>query len=109
MIFDANFWKSFVQARLSIAIGDRGSLTLFGDSPTEHRLFADHLTAEYRVQTSGRGRQVDEWKLRPEHPDNHWLDCIVGACVAASMRGVSLLGEKPSGRERRVFQLPVKF
>src|SRR5262249_37083815 len=29
VLFDANFWKSFVQARLGAAIGDKGSLTLF--------------------------------------------------------------------------------
>jgi hypothetical protein len=99
--FDANFWKSFVQARLAMAVGDKASLTLFGDSPTEHRLFADHLTGEYRVQTSGRGRTVDEWKVRPEHPDNHWLDCVVGCAVAASIQGVSLMGEKARGGEPR--------
>ena len=105
--FDANFWKSFIQARLSVAIGDRGNLTLFGDSPSEHRLFAEHLTAEYRVQTSGRGRTVDEWKARPDHTDNHWLDCVVGCAVGASIQGSSLMGEQPrGGQHRRVVQVP---
>jgi hypothetical protein len=27
---------------------------------------------------------------RPERGDNHWLDCAVGAAVAASMEGVAL-------------------
>ncbi|MFV0442871.1 MAG: terminase gpA endonuclease subunit [Planctomycetaceae bacterium] len=57
-----------------------------------HRLFAEHLTAEYRVRTEGRGRTVDEWKLRPERADNHWLDCLVGCAVAASIQGVQLFG-----------------
>jgi hypothetical protein len=30
VIFDSNFWKSFVHARLAVAIGDKGSLTLYG-------------------------------------------------------------------------------
>jgi hypothetical protein len=102
VIFDANFWKSFVQSRLAVALGDSGSLTLFGDDPTYHRLLADHLTGEYRIQTFGRGRTVDEWKVRPEQPDNHWLDCLVGASVAASMLGISLLGEKPKGPPRTI-------
>jgi len=97
VVFDSNFWKSFVQARLAVAMGDRGSLTLFGDDPNRHRLLADHLRAEYRVRTSGRGRTVDEWKLRPEQSDYHWLDCLVGASVAASLQGASLLGEQPHG------------
>lgn len=96
MLFDTNYWKSFVQARLKVAIGDRGCLSLFGDRPETHRLFSEHLTAEYRVKTEGRGRTVDEWKIRPERSDNHWLDCLVGCTVGASMLGVSLDETGPS-------------
>jgi hypothetical protein len=73
-------------------MGDRGCLSLFGEKPDQHRLFAEHVTAEYRVKTEGRGRTVDEWKLRPERGDNHWLDCLVGCAVAASMQGAVLAG-----------------
>jgi hypothetical protein len=59
--------------------------------PGQHRLLADHLTAEYRVKTIGRGRTVDEWKQRPERPDNHWFDCLVGCAVGASIQGAALL------------------
>jgi hypothetical protein len=92
VVFDTNFWKSFVHARLAVAMGDRGCLSLFGDGPIHHRLLAEHITAEYRVKTEGRGRTVDEWKLRPERSDNHWFDCLVGSAVAASMQGVTLAG-----------------
>jgi hypothetical protein len=90
VIFDSNYWKSFVRSRLACPLGERGSLTLFGDRPAQHRLFSEHLTAEYRVETTGRGRKVDEWRLRPEKPDNHWWDCLVGCAVAASMAGAAL-------------------
>lgn len=90
VLYDTNYWKSFVHTRLAVPMGDKGCLSLFGSKPSRHRLFADHLTAEYRVKTEGRGRVVDEWKIRPERPDNHWLDCLVGAAVAASMQGCSL-------------------
>lgn len=90
VLFDANYWKSFVHARLKVPMGDRGCLSLYGQEPNQHRLLSEHLTAEYRVKTTGRGRTVDEWKIRPERPDNHWLDCLVGASVAASMQGASL-------------------
>ena len=89
-MFDTNYWKSFVQARLAVPMGERGCLSLWGDNPQQHRLLADHLTAEYRIRTEGRGRTVDEWKLRPERPDNHWLDCLVGSAVAASIEGISM-------------------
>ncbi len=94
--FDTNFWKSFVFARLAVAIADKGSLSLFGQKPEPHRLFAEHLVAEYRVRTEGRGRTVDEWKPRPGQPDNHWLDCLVGCAVGASILGVKL-SEHQSG------------
>jgi hypothetical protein len=55
-------------------------------------MFAEHLTSEYFIKTEARGRSVDEWKQRPEQPDNHWFDCLVGSAVAASMQGCVLLG-----------------
>lgn len=90
VLFDTNYWKSFVQTRLKVALGDRGCVSLFGHQSEAHRLLAEHLTAEYRVRTQGRGRTVDEWKLRPERSDNHWLDCLVGCSVGASLLGVHL-------------------
>lgn len=74
VVYDTNWWKSFVHARLAVAMGDHGCLSVFGTNPDSHRLLAEHLCAEYFVRTEGRGRTVDEWKQRPEHPDNHWLD-----------------------------------
>ncbi len=92
VIFDTNWWKSFVHARLAVAIGDRGCLSLFGNNPEPHRMLAEQLTAEYYIKTEGRGRTVDEWKSRPDQPDNHWLDCLVGTAMAASMQGCVLFG-----------------
>ncbi len=92
VLVDTNYWKSFVHARLAVAMGDPGCLALFGRDETTHRMLADHLTAEYRVKTLAQGRTVDEWKLRPTRPDNHWLDCLVGCAVAASIQGASLPG-----------------
>ncbi len=102
VVFDANYWKSFAHARLAVPMGDPGCLSLFGRKPEAHRLFADHLCSEYRVKTEGRGRTVDEWKLRVEGLDNHWLDCIVGCGVAASIQGAILFGTdaKPMARPR---------
>jgi hypothetical protein len=91
-LFDTNYWKSFVHARLVVPMGDRGCLSLFGDKAEQHRLYADHVTSEYRVKTEGRGRTVDEWKLRPERGDNHWFDGLVGCAVAASIQGAILPG-----------------
>ncbi|HEV56534.1 MAG TPA: hypothetical protein ENN87_03435 [Phycisphaerales bacterium] len=101
VLFDSNYWKSFIHARLAVAMGDRGCLSLFGRDPEVHRLLAEHLTSEYRVKTEGRGRVVDEWKLRPEASENHWLDCLVGCAVAASMQGVVLPGTDAKAAVKR--------
>jgi hypothetical protein len=90
--FDSNFWKTFVHNRLTVALGDAGCLSLYGAKPDEHRLLADHLVAEYRVKTEGRGRVVDEWQPRPNGGDNHWLDCLAGCAVAAAFEGAALEG-----------------
>lgn len=102
--FDTNFWKSFVHERLASPIGDRGCLTLYGSRPYEHELYAEHMTAEFRVRTQGRGRTVDEWKLRPDRSDNHWLDCTVGCAVLASSMGCAL-PENRQDTSRRVISL----
>ena len=105
-LFDANYWKSFIHARLAVAMGDKGCLSLYGREANAHLLLAEHMTSEYRVKTEGRGRKVDEWKLRPEASDNHWLDGIVGSAVAASMLGARLpsTGEsdKPIKQRRNI-------
>lgn len=92
VIYDTNYWKSFIASRILTSHGDKGSLSLWGRSPETHMLFAEHLTAEYRVRTEGRGRKVEEWKMRPEAKDNHWWDGLVGCAVAASMVGCVLEG-----------------
>lgn len=101
VVYDTNWWKSFVHARLAVSMGDRGCLSLFGSKPESHRLFAEQVTAEYFVKTSGRGRTVDEWKLRPEQSDNHWLDCLVGSAVASACPNFS----GAVGHERRILRI----
>ena len=110
VLIDTNYWKSFVYARLAVAMGDHGGLSLFGQKPTAHRLLADHVTAEYRVRTEARGRIVDEWKIRAGSPDNHWLDCLVGCAIAASMLGVRVPGQdaKPIRQRKRYTQADLR-
>ena len=95
VIYDTNYWKSFIHARLAVPTGDKGALTLYGRIPGVHQLLAEHLTAEYRVKTQGRGRTVDEWKLKPQSHDNHWLDCVAGCAVC---------GAKPEDKTFRTAQ-----
>ena len=106
VVIDTNYWKSFIHARLAVAMGDSGCLSIFGRDKTQHRLLADHLSAEYKIKTLARGRSVDEWKLKAARPDNHWLDCLVGAAVAASIEGACL---ESLGNLKPVIQKRIKL
>jgi hypothetical protein len=96
VVYDTNHWKSFAQARFAVPIGGPGCLSIFGSEPQDHKLFADHQTAELPVVVQAKGRTVTEWKIKNTRPDNHWKDGLVGNFVAASIQGVSLEERKAS-------------
>jgi hypothetical protein len=90
LVFDPDAWKSFVADRLLTPAGNAGCLSLFGDRPEPHQMFADHCCAEYATREERRGGSVkfDKWHKKPGGPDNHLFDCLVGAAVAASIEGL---------------------
>lgn len=98
--FDTNSWKSFFATRAKLPVGDPQAFTLHAGN---HDLLAEHLASEFPTRVESKTRIVDEWKLIPGR-DNHWLDCCVGAAVAASFTGVSAVGveSRPGRAERRV-------
>jgi len=102
-IYDTNFWKSFLHQRLSTPMGETGTLTLYEPdrSKTAHRMLAEQLTSEARVETQGRNRRVDEWVHPDRSRDNHLFDSIVGAHVAASMEGITMDELQAERRRRR--------
>ena len=100
VVFDTNYWKSFLFERLKTHPAQPGALLLFGSDPDAHRLFADHLTAEHPVETTAKGRTVQEWRLYPGR-DNHFLDVAVGLCVAASICGAGLRKSAVTIKEER--------
>lgn len=101
VVYDTNFWKSFLLARLKSPLATPGCLTL--NTGRDHGMIADHLTSEIPVRVSARNRTIDEWQLLPGR-DNHWLDGAVGCCVAASMLGCETTGaEKAPQRVKKVF------
>lgn len=104
VLYDTNFYKSFLHTRFAVPKGGKGGLTIFGD-PDEHRLLADGLTAEIGIRTEGRGRTVTEWRIKPSRPDNEPLDIFGGCCVAASMQGVNLTETAPAIVKRETVKL----
>lgn len=86
--FDPDAWKSFVHAGIVTPLGGKTGITLFGKSAQVHEQIANHLSAEYSEPATLRGTTFDKWQIRPDRPDNHLLDTVVGCHVAASLMGL---------------------
>jgi hypothetical protein len=99
--FDSNHWKSHAAARLLCPLGSPGALVLCGVAENEHRMLADHLSAEVRIQATAGSVTKDEWQQQPNR-DNHWWDCLVGATLAASWERISLAETARAPRKERV-------
>jgi hypothetical protein len=91
VIADTNAVKTIIAERWRVPLGGPGAWSLFSAPPAFHRMAADQWAAEYPVETSGRGRTLLEWILRPGR-DNHLLDCLTMATTAGLMRGCSVAG-----------------
>lgn len=107
LLYDTNFWKTFVHSRLSVAVGDPGALSIYqADRRGVHKMLAEQLTAEKCERVTVRDCELDRWSLLPG-ADNHFFDAVVGCAVAASMMGVHLPSssvpkrQQPRRRERR--------
>jgi hypothetical protein len=89
---DTDYWKTWVQARLSTPPGQEGAMTIFQAAPAEHLSLSKHLTAERKVEEfiAGRGVVVRWERMRRQ---NHWLDALYNASCAASFCGMRLVAE----------------
>ena len=86
--FDPDAWKSFVHAGIVTPPGGKTGITLYGKSAQMHEQLANHLSAEYSEPVTLRGTTFDKWQIRPDRPDNHLFDTVVGCHVAASLMGL---------------------
>lgn len=89
ILADVNKWKSFFADRILAPVGDAGCFSVYGKTPSEHRMLADQIAAETRTRVNANGRTADQWHPKPNR-DNHYLDVFTMAAIAASIRGVKL-------------------
>lgn len=110
VIYDTNYWKSFVHEHFKMTLGQTGGLSVFGKNGSRrisadfHLEFAQQVCAEYPVSVEHKGKKTLEWKTKAHIRDNHFLDCVVGCSVAASISGIestAITSRKTHGRERR--------
>ena len=96
LFYDANWWKSFLQARIRTSRGESGNLAICGEEVNGRaKLFASHLTSEYSKEEISGTRRCDIWKLIPNR-ENHWMDCLAVSMIAASEQGAALLINPPT-------------
>jgi hypothetical protein len=90
--YDTVHWKKQVHGRVKAPFGQAGNISLWGSQGNIHRAYADHICAEFKETVDHKEYgEVEKWLVRPGH-ENHWFDCLVGCCVAASMQGISIPG-----------------
>jgi len=98
VLYDVNYWKSFVNTSLIAPPGERGCIQLFDSK--DHKIVAEHFTSEYPTEVSARGKVINQWQPYPGREDTHFWDCLVGNAVAASILGCSAI-DKQVIRQRR--------
>ena len=89
---DVDRWKTWVQQRLIGPMTAPGAMTFYEARPAEHMSLVKHLTSEQEVEefVAGKGL-VRRWeRIRRQ---NHWLDALNYASVAAYVCGLRLLAE----------------
>lgn len=91
VIFDPDYWKSFLADRLlTVNPASGGCFRFYGSNPATHTMIADHCISEYADRISVRGRTFDKWLQKPDRRDNHLWDVLTGCCVAVSVQGLRL-------------------
>lgn len=86
--YDTNWWKTFAAERWSTAVPEVGSQTMHKDG--FHRIYYEHLHAEYAMRVKTEARTALEWLEKPTGKDNHFFDIDVGCYVAASIAGLKM-------------------
>jgi len=93
---NSDFWKTFIQTRLMMPIGQGAFMTLFQCAAKgEHNSFVKHCLGERQTTKflPSRGK-VTVWELIREHAPNHWFDSLSLAAVAGHMVGVRVVGSE---------------
>jgi hypothetical protein len=92
MLYDTNFWKSYVADRLICDQENTKAIVLFDAPLNIHRMFAEHMAYEECFSVTGKsGNTVTEWRQKRigGSVENDYFDCLVGNCALASILGIS--------------------
>lgn len=100
LTFDSNYWKQTAVGALKLQPGSAGAIILPDGPMTDRRMIVDHFAAERGTLVKTPERQAVEFSLMPGQ-ENHFLDCLVGNLVAASVMGATRPGQTPPATRQR--------
>ncbi|MEK5181363.1 terminase gpA endonuclease subunit [Paenibacillus sp. FSL R5-0928] len=84
-LVDGGYYKDFISNRLVRKPDETGGWFVYEDCDLE---YAEQVTAEEKVKEK-RGRvEIEVWRPKTAHADNHYLDCEVYAAFAADCLGI---------------------
>lgn len=100
--FDSAKWISRVINWARTPVGSTGALTLWKAHAERHRMFAEHLTAEYCTVSieKGTNKEITTWALKPGVHDNHLLDALKMAAIGNYEQGAKDSIDPPKTRKR---------
>lgn len=90
ILIDTNYWKDRLAERLSMPLGSTNGILFRNAGQDKLQFLMQQLSAEKAIPTFGRGRWVNQWQTLAHDNENHWLDCLIGSAVAASISGLKL-------------------
>lgn len=82
---DGGFYKDFIAGRLSRKEDEAGGWYVYLDCDED---YAEQITAEEKVTEKQGKREIEVWRKKTAHADNHYLDCEVYAAFAADCLGI---------------------
>lgn len=96
IMVDTYKYKNFIADRMCRDNG-QGSWMVHKDIDLD---YAKQVTAEHRVLEKRGSQEVEVWRTKTAHADNHYLDCEVYAAVAADLANVRELGFEAQREEK---------
>ena len=89
VLINTGQYKEVIANRLKRPNGN-GSFMVFSGCDLD---YAQQITSEHKVRVKKGSSEVEVWKPKTAHADNHYLDCEVYACTAADLLNVRYLEE----------------
>jgi len=103
---DADHWKLHCHNLFMTATYDdggnfkSGAISLFspGNDKRCHQTYSHHICAEIWTEEHIPDKGLKRGFKSKSH-NNHWLDATAGACAAAAICGIKIVGEQPKPRK----------